>query len=91
MEKVRIEPVKLDDHKQLIKRVLVQLNTAPRHLLVRSVMGLATTILELTTHETDMETMGVNVIHIIGEVLEANKNEPEYCPTFLSQKGEITT
>ena len=89
MQKFTIEPVNIKDHEQFINQTFVNLHTAPKHLLINSIMGLATNVVELTTHETDMETMNVTVLHIVDETLNVNKNEPEYLPTCLKQFGDI--
>ena len=89
MEKVKIEPVNIKEHELFINKTLLKLHAAPRHLLINSIMGLATNVVELTTHETDMETMGVTVLHIVDETLKANKEEPEHLLTCLGQAGDV--
>jgi len=90
MQKVKIEPVNLQDHMQFIEQTLIELHAAPKHLLINSLMGLATNIVELTTYETDMDTMGVAILHIIVEALKENESEPDYLLTLLKQAGDIT-
>jgi len=89
MQKVKIESVNLEDHEHFIQQTLLKLHTAPKHLLINSLMGMATNIVELTAHETDMETMGVAILHVVEETLKVNENEPEHLLTFLQQSGDI--
>jgi len=89
MQKVKIESVDLRDHEQFIKQTLLKLHTAPKHLLINSLMGMATNIVELTAHETDMETMVVAILHVVEETLKVNENEPGHLLTFLQQSGDI--
>ncbi len=89
MQKVKIEPINLRDHMLFIEQTLIELHATPKHLLINSLIGLATNIVDLTAYETDMDTMGVAILHIVVEALKENESEPDHLLTLLKQAGDV--